>query len=374
MSRAIRALASTMALVAGSACWAQEGPLKHRVIDVDVRAEFPRSAFTGAIVDPPVPVLRGAEVVLDAIDVGWTKTGGGSAGVQLIVSVRGGGRALGFAEIPDLQLIGSQPAQSNTRRIRIPLRTEGVIDEIRFNLLPVVIATPVDNLVATITGIEGSTQADMYVAYAVRDTIRPAHSSLDLPDPESGEFTMTGVSPWETIDASDADNARLGDTGLITLGSWSGPLRDTAGSIMAEAVANFDDGTSHTLDDAHRPSTGEPRAPGARHYGTDNALALGTPETARLESVDVRVNAVFDGVGAVFYHTLVPYTIRLYKTNWRCYADANQDGALDVFDYLAFQNAFGDGDPYADCDSDGQLTIFDFLCYQNLFDIGEACP
>jgi hypothetical protein len=367
-------IAGITVLALASGAIAQEGPLKHRVIDVDLRAAFPDVALVRVPVDPPVAVLRGAEVVLDAIDLGWTKDRGGSAGVQLIVSVRGGGRALGFAEMPDLQLVGRQTAQSNTTRIRIPLTSAGVIEEVQFSLAPVVIAPTVNTLIATATGIEGSTEVDMYVAYAVRETIRPAHSALVLPDPDPGELRMTGVSPWQSIDARGADNDRLGDTALITLSAWSGPLDGSIGSVMAEAVAHFDDGSSLALDDAHSPSTGQPRAPEAQHYGVDNALAPATPIAARIQSIDVRVNAVFESAGLVFYHALVPYTLRMYRTDWRCYADANQDGALNIFDYLSYQNAFMEGDPYADCDSDGVLTIFDFLCYQNAYDTGEACP
>ena len=55
-----------------------------------------------------------------------------------------------------------------------------------------------------------------------------------------------------------------------------------------------------------------------------------------------------------------------------CAADLTGDGALDLFDFLAFQNMFGVGDPAADCDASGSLDIFDFLCYQNLFSAG--CP
>ena len=48
-------------------------------------------------------------------------------------------------------------------------------------------------------------------------------------------------------------------------------------------------------------------------------------------------------------------------------ADINGDGVLDIFDFLAFQNAFAAGDPLADYDGDCRLTIFDFLAFQNAF-------
>ncbi|MFG0285165.1 MAG: GC-type dockerin domain-anchored protein [Phycisphaerales bacterium JB039] len=55
-----------------------------------------------------------------------------------------------------------------------------------------------------------------------------------------------------------------------------------------------------------------------------------------------------------------------------CYGDFNQDGTLDIFDFLAFQNAFAMGDPAADCDHSGRLDLFDFLCFQSAFAAG--CP
>ncbi|MGD1915023.1 MAG: choice-of-anchor B family protein [Phycisphaerales bacterium] len=53
-----------------------------------------------------------------------------------------------------------------------------------------------------------------------------------------------------------------------------------------------------------------------------------------------------------------------------CQADVTGDGALDIFDFLAFQNFFDSGDLRADFDGDGSLTIFDFLAFQTAFDIG----
>ncbi|MFG0284502.1 MAG: GC-type dockerin domain-anchored protein [Phycisphaerales bacterium JB039] len=55
-----------------------------------------------------------------------------------------------------------------------------------------------------------------------------------------------------------------------------------------------------------------------------------------------------------------------------CYADCDESGSLDLFDFLCFQNQFGAGDPAADCDGSGVLDLFDFLCFQNEFAAG--CP
>ena len=53
-----------------------------------------------------------------------------------------------------------------------------------------------------------------------------------------------------------------------------------------------------------------------------------------------------------------------------CRADFNGDGVADLFDFLAFFNAFDAGDPLADFDFDGELTVFDFLAFLNRFDLG----
>jgi hypothetical protein len=53
-----------------------------------------------------------------------------------------------------------------------------------------------------------------------------------------------------------------------------------------------------------------------------------------------------------------------------CYADFTGDGALDLFDFLAFVNLFNAGDPAADCDHSDTLDLFDFLCFTNAFNEG----
>ncbi|NRA56506.1 MAG: hypothetical protein HRU13_00050 [Phycisphaerales bacterium] len=56
----------------------------------------------------------------------------------------------------------------------------------------------------------------------------------------------------------------------------------------------------------------------------------------------------------------------------RCLTDLDRDGELTLFDFLAFQNLFSEGDTTVDLDGDRELTLFDFLAFQNAFDAG--CP
>ncbi len=53
-----------------------------------------------------------------------------------------------------------------------------------------------------------------------------------------------------------------------------------------------------------------------------------------------------------------------------CYPDFNTDGAVDLFDFLAFVNAFNAGNLATDCTEDGALDLFDFLCFVNAFNAG----
>lgn len=54
----------------------------------------------------------------------------------------------------------------------------------------------------------------------------------------------------------------------------------------------------------------------------------------------------------------------------RCLADVDDSGVIDVFDVLAYLNAFQAGDPLADVDGDGEFTVFDFLTFGTAFASG----
>ena len=53
-----------------------------------------------------------------------------------------------------------------------------------------------------------------------------------------------------------------------------------------------------------------------------------------------------------------------------CAADFNGDGALNILDFVAFQNAFVGGDGAADCDGNGALNVLDFVCFHGVFQGG----
>jgi hypothetical protein len=65
------------------------------------------------------------------------------------------------------------------------------------------------------------------------------------------------------------------------------------------------------------------------------------------------------------------WAFRIYaETGEDCYADFDGNGALDLFDFLAYVNSFNAGEDAANCDGEGGLDLFDFLCYVNAFNEG----
>jgi glucose/arabinose dehydrogenase len=70
----------------------------------------------------------------------------------------------------------------------------------------------------------------------------------------------------------------------------------------------------------------------------------------------------------------LPYVLTatgdLYRITTRCAADFDEDGALTILDFIAFQQAFTNAHPSADCDKNGTLNILDFVCFQTTFQAG----
>lgn len=53
-----------------------------------------------------------------------------------------------------------------------------------------------------------------------------------------------------------------------------------------------------------------------------------------------------------------------------CVADCDENGSLNILDFVCFQFTFSQGDLKADCNGDGQLNIIDFVCFQQAFQSG----
>ncbi|MCH7793204.1 MAG: hypothetical protein IID31_13110 [Planctomycetes bacterium] len=157
-------------------------------------------------------------------------------------------------------------------------------------------------------------------------------------------MTKVGTSRSQGLRALAADGAG----GVIIVGSASGSLRpillgryDGAGNLLW--IRQFGTSTSDL-------------APALARDGTGGVMVAGW--TAG--NLGGRNSGENDAFIAQF-------------TEEPCYADCDQSGVLDIFDFLCFQNSFVSAESYAcDCDPDPVCDMADFLCFQNAFMGG--CP
>ncbi|MFG0286385.1 MAG: GC-type dockerin domain-anchored protein, partial [Phycisphaerales bacterium JB039] len=106
-------------------------------------------------------------------------------------------------------------------------------------------------------------------------------------------------------------------------------------------------------------------APGGRVIGEFELS--GEPAMLETHNGAVLVNGLdWDDAGAAA--VLMGRDQSYYLTG--CLPDFDDNGSLDFFDFLAFQNAFAMGDRRADLNKDGFLSLFDFLVFQNAFELG----
>ncbi|MGD1915727.1 MAG: GC-type dockerin domain-anchored protein [Phycisphaerales bacterium] len=146
----------------------------------------------------------------------------------------------------------------------------------------------------------------------------------------------------------------------IALGGYG--LADPVTGTSSGAVAVFKpDGSGGWTEAAtHYPATGSD----LERFGHDVALEGGNLWVAAPYADDdpAGVTSLFDSGRA--------YTIDLECAS-PCPIDLGAPfGVVDVFDFLAFLDLFGRGDPAADINGDGILDTFDFLEFLNLFGAG----
>lgn len=89
--------------------------------------------------------------------------------------------------------------------------------------------------------------------------------------------------------------------------------------------------------------------------------------TVRVVAREINEDAVLETAHIDAHFALV---VQGGHTRAFCAIDFDADGALTIFDFIAFQSALGAGDMRADLDRDGVLTIFDFVIFQARFSTG----
>lgn len=177
------------------------------------------------------------------------------------------------------------------------------------------------------------------------------------------EATDPGTGPRSTVLSNQGVGIALHQTSLFG---------DIVGPIDMDPGATFTDpGTPYTMLD-----------PGEIEIGGLSTMATGT-ESGLIELSITRGVLIVDlddvriewgqATGPESYtpSDVQPEITHMY-VGFPCYADFDRNGTLDVFDFLAYQNAFAMGDYRADCDGCGSLDIFDFLCFLRMFN--DGCP
>lgn len=128
---------------------------------------------------------------------------------------------------------------------------------------------------------------------------------------------------------------------------------DFAGNVLSSF-----DSIGESLGLAYEPETDTLWT--ANGYGS-NRIAQYDKKGNLLQEFEVK------GLPAGIYHTA---EFVVSPRGGDCYADLNDDGVLDLFDFLEFTNLFNAEDSLADCDQDGAFDLFDFLCFNNEFNAG----
>lgn len=185
-------------------------------------------------------------------------------------------------------------------------------------------------------------------------------------------FVVSLGQPEATDPGTGQRSTRLSNQGLGIAFHQTSVFGDVVGPIDMDPGATFaDPGSPYTVLDPGEIDVG---ALGAMASGTESGL-IELSITSGVLIVDLDDVRIEWGQGAG-PDTYTPSDVQPEITDMYvgspCYADFDRNGTLDVFDFLAYQNAFAVGDYRADCDGCGSLDIFDFLCFLTLFN--DGCP
>ena len=181
---------------------------------------------------------------------------------------------------------------------------------------------------------------EVYLAGAftqIDGLVRERLASVDLADP-----LAPGVTLWEPDPDANVTLIRaVGDT--IVVGGNFGMV----GGALRPHLAALDPDFAYACEWDPQPN----EAPVSLAFDGE-VIAAGVPATTSFAGQARPFVGAFD-IGL-------------------CYADFNGDCALNILDFVAYQNGFSASDPDADCNGDGLLNILDFVCFQTSFQSG--CP
>jgi subtilisin family serine protease len=88
------------------------------------------------------------------------------------------------------------------------------------------------------------------------------------------------------------------------------------------------------------------------------------------DEMQIRFTANDDGAQNIFEGGIDHVMVTEAACDDGCLGDFNDDGDLNILDFVAFQGAFVNGDDSTDCNDDGILNVLDFVCFQEAFQAG----
>lgn len=213
------------------------------------------------------------------------------------------------------------------------------------------IGTP-GEAVAVSVSVGTTVVADLPSSIQLVDTSKPASPMLlgdvDVGSPvaavaaEDSIAVITGITTTHVVDFSDHRQPML--VASLKIRGNSVVLEDGLAYVTYSPEGEF------TIIDVN-----DPTAPFV-------AGSLDTPGLARDVAPAQKLALIADGKAGV-------QVVSVFFCQ-PCPADFNDDGALNVLDFVAFQIGWLDGDPFADCDANGVHNVLDFVCFQFLFSLG----
>jgi hypothetical protein len=193
--------------------------------------------------------------------------------------------------------------------------------------------------------------------YAIRANVATHDTDLYVIDPATGDFTWVGDLPFYKV-------------GGMAYDPVSGLMYVTAGihypSMLELHTINVETGESVFIGELHGAELSTSLA--IVCHPTAGLLCIDSGQSKESEDylyVVDRATAFVTLVGPTGQPTIVGMAFRP-----SCAADVNGDGALDILDFIAFQQLWQAADPTADCDDSAQFNVLDYVCFQQLFVAG----
>lgn len=162
---------------------------------------------------------------------------------------------------------------------------------------------------------------------------------VEQSEPVESDILVTAPTTLKTI-----------RSGAVVFVEWLAASPDGSGEVEVQISTSGDDGPWQTLGSGIPVGAGRLQVTLPTLVSTDDGAIRVILSTNQGDVADVTGPLTVIGVA--------------------CPADCNEDGALDILDFVCFQGLFTSGDPAADCDGSGTLDILDFICFQAQFVAG----